>query len=155
MAGAGAAAIRTVAAAMVSLDDLITFVGASSHLRVKDHIDGVKRYFPAEKLLGAEEVLARLWHEHTKTKDYKPLGLGEIVSRRTWTSGMDLNTMAANRSAAGAGATVKLVDGALVAEDTCPPSTGSKRRNGHGCSVGLMKNGGWSASPEVRTRGRL
>ena len=81
-------------------------------------IDGVKRTFPAEKLLGAEEVLARLWHEHTKSKDYKPLGIGEIVSRRTWTSGGDLNTMASSKSSSGAGGkTLKLVDGALVAED--------------------------------------
>ena len=82
-------------------------------------IDGVKRTFPAEKLLGAEEVLARLWHEHTRSKDYKPLGIGEIVSRRTWTSGGDLNTMASSRSSSSGGAKVlKLVDDKLVAEDS-------------------------------------
>ena len=82
-------------------------------------VDGVKRVFPTEKLLGAEDVLARLWHEHTKTKEYKPLGLGEIVARRTWTAGMDLNTMAAGRSSSSSGAkAIKLVDGNLVAEDT-------------------------------------
>ena len=82
-------------------------------------VDGVKRVFPTEKLLGAEDVLARLWHEHTKTKEYKPLGLGEIVARRTWTAGMDLNTMAAGRSSSSSGAkAIKLIDGNLVTEDT-------------------------------------
>ncbi|CAE7317206.1 unnamed protein product [Symbiodinium sp. CCMP2456] len=98
-----------------------TFSQRAAQVRAYEEktIDGVKRTFPAEKLLGAEEVLARLWHEHTRSKDYKPLGIGEIVSRRTWTSGGDLNTMASSRSSSSAGAKIlKLIDDKLVAEDS-------------------------------------
>ena len=48
---------------------------------------GAISVFPVKELLGAEEVLARLWHEHTKSKMYKALTLGEILCRRTWAAG--------------------------------------------------------------------
>ncbi|CAE7595796.1 unnamed protein product [Symbiodinium sp. CCMP2592] len=43
-------------------------------------LGGEPRSFPAERLVGAEEVLARIHWEHTKSKLYTPLGLGEILA---------------------------------------------------------------------------
>ncbi|OLP91089.1 hypothetical protein AK812_SmicGene27264 [Symbiodinium microadriaticum] len=60
-------------------------------------LDGKRRTFPVQELLGAEEVLARMWFEHTVTKMYTPVTLGEIVCRRTWTPGRVLNPLAAGR----------------------------------------------------------
>ncbi|CAE7863082.1 eIF3-S7, partial [Symbiodinium necroappetens] len=44
-------------------------------------LDGKRRTFPVQELLGAEEVLARMWFEHTVTKMYTPITLGEILCR--------------------------------------------------------------------------
>ena len=46
-------------------------------------LDGKRCSFPTQQLLGAEEILARLYREHHKTNVYTLLGLGEILSRRT------------------------------------------------------------------------
>ena len=61
--------------------------------------DRALREFPVKELLGAEEVLARLWREHTKSKMYKALTftLTEIVSRRTWVVRGELNGLALKR----------------------------------------------------------
>ena len=45
-------------------------------------LDGARRKFPAHILVGPEQFLARLHHEHDKP--YMPLGLGEIMSRHTY-----------------------------------------------------------------------
>ncbi len=63
-------------------------------------LGGQRRKFPAEQLLGAEEVLARLWHERTRTFMYKALTLGEILCRRTWAAAGDLNNLAIKRNSA-------------------------------------------------------
>ena len=61
-------------------------------------LDGKRRKFPTDRLLeaevGAEEVLARLYHKHTKSKLYTPFGLGEILSRRTFTPEKSMNPLA-------------------------------------------------------------
>ncbi|OLP87851.1 hypothetical protein AK812_SmicGene30888 [Symbiodinium microadriaticum] len=54
-------------------------------------LDGKSRTFPVQELLGAEEILARMWFEHTVSRMYTLVSLGEIVSRRTWTPGRVLN----------------------------------------------------------------
>ena len=56
-------------------------------------LGGRRRRFPERQLMGAESVLARLWHEHTRTKLYTPLGLGEILARRTFTASGELNPL--------------------------------------------------------------
>ena len=66
-------------------------------------LDGKRRKFPTNMLVGAEEVLARLCHEHTKSKLYTPLGLGEILSRRTFTPDKAMNPLAQFRAANAAG----------------------------------------------------
>ena len=60
-------------------------------------IDGQRRRFPELLLLGAETVLARLYHEHTVTKLYTPLQLGEILAVRTFAAGGSLNPLAIDR----------------------------------------------------------
>ena len=43
-------------------------------------IAGRDRTFPEAMLAGADKVLARVHHEHTVSKQYTPVGLGEIRS---------------------------------------------------------------------------
>ena len=47
-------------------------------------IHGRTRVFPQQKLLGAESSLAKLWHQLKVTRDFAPLPLGEIMSRRSF-----------------------------------------------------------------------
>ena len=60
------------------------------HQQIKKYtsvqLHGVDREFPSTQLLGAESVLARLLHEHTSSKQYTPLKLGEILQARAYTS---------------------------------------------------------------------
>ena len=60
----------------------------------KIQLNGVDRDFPCLQLLGAEQVLARLLHEHTCSKQYTPLKLGEILQARAYTSAGQVNWMA-------------------------------------------------------------
>ena len=57
---------------------------------VKDYNDvtlnGEKREFPEKVLLGADKVLARMHHEHTVSKHYTAVTLGEIMSQRVFTA---------------------------------------------------------------------
>ena len=86
--------------------------------------DGKRRTFPVQELLGAEEVLARMWFEHTVTKMYTPVTLDEILCRRAWTPGRMLNPLAADRAAKSAGSkALRLEHGAW-----CPRSLPSGRR---------------------------
>ena len=57
-------------------------------------LDGVRRAFPEKLLLGAEKVLARMYHEHHTSKLYTATPLGEIMAQRVWTS---FNTINSNR----------------------------------------------------------
>ena len=65
---------------------------------IKDYnnitLDGEKRTFPEKILLGADKVLARMYHEHHTSKHYTAVTLGEIMSQRVFTS---LGTVNANR----------------------------------------------------------
>ena len=49
-------------------------------------VGGEKREFPTIELLGAEEVLSRIHWEHTKSKLYTPVGIGEILAKRTFSA---------------------------------------------------------------------
>ena len=59
-------------------------------------LHGRDRSFPVEELLGAECVLARMFHEHNVSKTYTPIGLGEIVRRRSFTAAGEVNPLAKN-----------------------------------------------------------
>ena len=56
-------------------------------------VDGKQRRFPEQMLLGAESVLARLIHERSVSKQRQPLGLGEVVSRRSFTATGEINPL--------------------------------------------------------------
>jgi len=55
-------------------------------------LDGVRRRFPEKQLLGAEKVLARMYHEHHTSKLYTATPLGEIMAQRVWTSFDTINS---------------------------------------------------------------
>lgn len=56
-------------------------------------IDNMDRVFPVNELLGAEKIVARLWHEHTISKNYGPIYLGEIVASRTFSASGEPNPL--------------------------------------------------------------
>ena len=57
-------------------------------------LNGRDRDFPVAELLGSECVVARMWHEHNVSKLYTPVGLGEIIQRRSFTASGDVNPLA-------------------------------------------------------------
>ena len=57
-------------------------------------IDGQDRVFPAQELLGAESVIARVLHEHETSKSYTPVLLGEVISIRTFQANGEPNPLA-------------------------------------------------------------
>ncbi|CAE7194098.1 unnamed protein product [Symbiodinium sp. CCMP2592] len=84
-------------------------------------LGGEPRSFPVERLVGSEEVLARIHWEHTRSKLYTPLGLGEILATRTWSSLGVVNPLAGRRSTGGAQSIkFKFVDGGLAVEENQP-----------------------------------
>ena len=56
-------------------------------------IDGRNRRFPMKLLLGSEKVLHRVWTEHSKTGQYTPLMLHEIMEARCFDSCGQLNSL--------------------------------------------------------------
>ena len=82
--------------------------------------DAKPRQFPTRRLAGADAILARIYHEHTVSKAYTPLMLGEILAARTWTSADELNKLAAGGRDALAGS-LQVVGGAVVAAEEKKP----------------------------------
>lgn len=56
-------------------------------------VDGRPRKFPEKEVLGAEQILGRIWHEHTVSKAYTPVGLGEILQKRSFTAAGEVNPL--------------------------------------------------------------
>ena len=83
-------------------------------------LGGEPRTFPADELLGAEDVLARMHWEHTRDKLYTPVAVGEILSKRTFSALKVVNPLSARRSTGSAPHQIKLVDGALAVEEDRP-----------------------------------
>ena len=79
-------------------------------------LDGKPRQLPTRRLAGADAVLSRIYHEHTVSKAYTPLLLGEILSARTWTSADELNKLAAGGKEPSSGA-LHVVAGTVVAAE--------------------------------------
>ena len=77
-------------------------------------LDGKPRQ--SRRLAGADAVLSRIYHEHTVSKAYTPLLLGEILSARTWTSADELNKLAAGGKETSDGA-FHIVAGTVVAAE--------------------------------------
>ena len=60
-------------------------------------INGNNRKFPEEVILGADRAIARMWHEHHKSKHYTAPSLGEILTQRTFTAMGTINNSAKDR----------------------------------------------------------
>ena len=56
-------------------------------------LNGETREFPEHELLGAESVVARVLHEHRVSKLYQPVGLGEVLSRRSFQANREVNPL--------------------------------------------------------------
>lgn len=80
----------------------------------KVQLDGRDRAFPTQIVLGAEGVLARLYHEHNHSKLYTPLLLGEVLQHRSFQSSGEVNPLAKQNKKA---ATLTLEDGVLIEKD--------------------------------------
>ena len=57
-------------------------------------ISGINRKFPEKMILGAEAILARMWHEIHTTKLYTPVRLGEILMSRFYSASGEMNRIA-------------------------------------------------------------
>ena len=64
------------------------------HEYQSQQIGGVDRIFPVNELLGTDKILARVYYEHTSSKTYSPVGLGELVAARTFTAAGEPNPLA-------------------------------------------------------------
>ena len=51
------------------------------------------RSFPVKEVLGAESVVAQLWHERHVSHLYTPLQLGEVLQHRSFTASGDINPL--------------------------------------------------------------
>ena len=59
-------------------------------------LNGKPRQFPVRELLGAESIIARMWHERHISKQYTPLQLGELLQHRSFTASGEINPLARN-----------------------------------------------------------
>ncbi|CAE7417574.1 DNMT3A, partial [Symbiodinium microadriaticum] len=60
-------------------------------------VAGCKREFPIKRLIGAESIMARFHWEHTVSRCYTPLELGELISKRSFTSTNEVNHLATKK----------------------------------------------------------
>ena len=56
-------------------------------------LNGKPRSFPVKELLGAEQVVTRLWHERHISKMYTPLQLGELLQHRSFSASGEVNPL--------------------------------------------------------------
>ena len=64
-------------------------VNAYNHIT----LNGKTRQFPVRELLGAEQVVTRLWHERHISKMYTPLQLGELLQQRSFSASGEINPL--------------------------------------------------------------
>ena len=61
-------------------------------------LNGQRRTFPEKLLLGAEKIIARMWHEHVKTKCYTGVKLGELLQHRHFTATGSVNNRVTDKT---------------------------------------------------------
>ena len=61
-------------------------------------INGQRRTFPEKLLLGAEKIIARMWHEHVKSKCYTGVKLGELLQHRHFTATGSVNNRVTDKT---------------------------------------------------------
>ena len=77
-------------------------------------LNGEDRTFPIQEILGADQVIARVWWEHTHSKLYSPVQLGEVLQSRTFQASGEVNPLAKpNRSTS----KLTIADNELIKED--------------------------------------
>ena len=80
----------------------------------KAQLHGVDRSFPQHEILGAEVILAKMWHEHQTSRMYSPVLLGDIIQRRSFTASGDINPLSAKAKSS---RTLTLEDDQLTYQD--------------------------------------
>eukprot|EP00438_Fugacium_kawagutii_P021843 Skav233012 [mRNA] locus=scaffold909:68906:88437:+ [translate_table: standard] len=76
------------------------------------------RRFPEMEILGTESILARIHFEHVTSKQYTPVGLGELLAKRSFAAGGEINPLSRNPRKSG---TIYIEDEKLVQDDTEKP----------------------------------
>lgn len=76
------------------------------------------RKFPEMEILGAESILARIHHEHSVSKQYTPVALGEILAKRSFAAGGEINPLSKASRKVG---TLYVEDERIVQDDTEKP----------------------------------
>ena len=66
--------------------------------KFKVTINGQRRTFPEKLLLGAEKIIARMWHEHVKSKCYTGVKLGELLQHRHFTATGSVNNRVTDKT---------------------------------------------------------
>ena len=61
-------------------------------------INGQRRTFPEKLLLGAEKIIARMWHQHVKSKCYTGVKLGELLQHRHFTATGSVNNRVTDKT---------------------------------------------------------
>ena len=56
-------------------------------------LDGRDRVFPVTELIGAESILARMYHELTVSGQFTPILLGEILQKRSFNAAGEVNPL--------------------------------------------------------------
>lgn len=56
-------------------------------------LGGEDRVFPVQELIGAEQVLARMYHEKVVSKQFSPVLLGEILQKRSFNAAGEVNPL--------------------------------------------------------------
>ena len=80
----------------------------------KAQLHGVDRSFPQHEILGAEVILAKMWHEHRTSRMFSPVLLGDIIQRRSFTASGDVNPLS---SKAKSSRTLTIEDDQLTYQD--------------------------------------
>lgn len=97
-------------------------------------LNGRPRAFPVRELLGAEQVVTRLWHERHISKMYTPLQLGEILQQRSFAASGEVNPLSKSPKKGG----VLVVDDCRVRQPYLGASFSPQRFGWFaGCQVGL------------------
>ena len=88
--------------------------GVNSSTLSNPNSHGKDRIFPTHEILGADAVIARVWWEHTHSKLYSPVQLGEVLQARTFQASGEVNPLAKpNRSST----KLTIADNELVQEN--------------------------------------
>ena len=80
-------------------------------------IHGQDRIFPIQEVIGADEPLARIYHELHTSKMFTPVGLGEILARRTFQASGEPNPLSRKERAS---TTFTVSNEQLVATEDTP-----------------------------------